>query len=173
MEASSVNIKRGRPQRHFTPHAPPETMFQYVKTHRGRVEKFLGCRAWGKIVDHWRAAGSPKNHWSAGFFTDIREGIGTGEIRAAHKSILAALGRIDDDEQIIKFAKQIAEECMSTRHAVASLKEWRLGKLPAADETALVIVLAKAVDNYANKHAGVTDEVIVSALYGLANRIDE
>ncbi len=120
-EESSEKPKRGRPRMDPAMDAIiPEVLEQGVaQTERGAVEHILGCSAYARIVDARKA--DPAGTAWADYY------IGPHGMR--HKSILAALGRIDSEEQVLEAAKAIAEKRVHTRAAVDLIRRVRRAQM--------------------------------------------
>ena len=132
MEVSSKK-KRGRPQVHF-----PELYGSLVdaRTRRGRIEQALSFHPWGVIKEFYESNGAEK--WCE-FYIDPDKKV------LFHTSILAALGRIDDDDALLDIARRIAVGNVSTRRPVAYIRRWRTGKWVEPDHLKFVMHLARAV----------------------------
>jgi len=120
MEESSKK-KRGRP-RFYDPERV-QSMPWAKRTLRGTIETMKSAHAYMVIFNAWEAEGRPTEHWAVGFYIDPQDRY------AFHMSILAALGRIQNDADILEWARVIADEKLSTRQAVAFIRQWRAGKL--------------------------------------------
>ena len=161
-EDASEKRKRGRPRKH-----PEELVYEVLnaqdaKTARGAVEYLLGAASYAAIVDAWKAdpAGSSWAEYYIG-----KDGKGP----AGHKSIMAALGRIEDEEDRLATARIIADKKLSTRAAVAAVRRARLGREDKPDFPKLVQSLEVALDTYQAAHPSTPADMLIRALRFLAD----
>jgi hypothetical protein len=89
-----------------------------------------------------------------------------GKGNAWQPTILAELGRIDDDEDMIEAARQLCEldPHPTVRNAVAMVRRWRTGTQPRADERQLAVAIASTIDKYVREHCDATQEILLQSL---------
>src|SRR5262249_50552009 len=85
-------------------------------------------------------------------------------LRARGTTITNALGRIDDDQNLIAMALYLCEYQPSTRQAVALIREFRLATRPPGTTDGLQATLEKALDTYMATHADMPREAVQQAL---------
>lgn len=78
-------------------------------------------------------------------------------------TLLAELGRLEDDETLREFARQFCETSLSVKGAVARIRAYRTGKGPTPDLTRLAGLLAGVVDQYRSS-TGCTWQLVLSAV---------
>lgn len=78
--------------------------------------------------------------------------------------ILTELGRIEDEADLLAMAKHIAREKPKTKEAVSKIREYRLGGKPQATDEGLANAIIAAIQNYDDRHSGLTGEMITEAL---------
>lgn len=155
MEESSEKRKRGRPRIH-----PDEVIRQtrsmgQKQTERGHIEWLFMAQAYGQIKNVWEA--DPTGTTWADYY--IKE---NGHI--LHKSILAALGRIEDKEDRLTTARIMAEKKLSTRTAVAHIRRVRLGREDKPGFLNLVGSIETALNAYLAAHPSTPMDMVVRAL---------
>ena len=72
-----------------------------------------------------------------------REEIMSGNGHMRH-TILAELGRIEDEDDLRSIARQICELKPGSKEAVAMIRQWRTGKSPSGDAISLTNALIAA-----------------------------
>jgi hypothetical protein len=82
--------------------------------------------------------------------------------RNMNNELLAELGRLDD-EIMRGAAAEICRLEMKSKDAVLALRAWR-GKSTPPNEIFLAVKIAKAIDDYAARHPGMSSDQIGSAL---------
>lgn len=94
------------------------------------------------------------------------KGLGTWK-----PGILAALGRVGDDESIRALATSLSLRKPSTKAAIACIRRWRLGRAARRPglETSLTARLARVVDAYRTSHPDCTTDEIFTALQNVAD----
>lgn len=165
-EDSSKKSERGRPRTD----AVMDEMVKEVlaegkmKTRRGAVEYILGCSTFSMIVDAWKAdpTGTP---WAEFYLGKDGKGL-------QHESIMAALGRIEDEAVRMQTARIIAERKMSTRAAVAAIRRMRLNREDKPNLHTLFDSLVSTVNAYLAAHPAATGGLVVLALRELADAIE-
>jgi hypothetical protein len=80
------------------------------------------------------------------------------------KTILTELGRLENPAKIRNMARYICENELTTKEAVAYIRQLRVGSQPAGNASDLAIVLVKAIKDYRFKHSAVEDEMIQESL---------
>jgi hypothetical protein len=84
--------------------------------------------------------------------------------RARGTTIMDALGRIDDDQNLVAMALYLCEHQPPTRQAVALIREFRLEARPPGTRDGLQAALHKALDTYLAAHAEMPREAVQQAL---------
>jgi hypothetical protein len=165
-EESSEKRKRGRPRIYPEKLIRQILRYEDAKTERGAIENLLTGSSIVSIVDAWKAdpAGTA---WGEYYF-----GKDGNRPRIFHKSILAALGRIENKEDRLTSARIIAERKTSTRFAVALIRHARLGREDKPDFLNLVRNIEKALNSYLAAHPSTPKEMVVRALQELAETIE-
>jgi hypothetical protein len=95
-----------------------------------------------------------------GDFSKIEYGL--SERRGYRKTILAELGRIADDMNLIEAATEICSRRPTAQEAIKMIRGWRLGR--ASDSVTLESTMRKAIENYRKKHSEVTNHDIYQSL---------
>ncbi len=167
MEDSSEKRKRGRPRKH------PDELIRDVlktrdaKTERGAVEHLLYSETACLILEAWEADPVGKA-WAEYYMgKDIKNYC------FRHKSIMAALGRIEDEEARLETARIIAEKKLSTRYAVAAIRRVRLGQEDKPDYLGLLRYIETALNAYVEKHPSTTGADLIRALRDVADVYEE
>jgi hypothetical protein len=162
-EDSSEKPKRGRP-RLYNGLILLEKLSD-ARTERGRIEFWHCTHAWGIIKSVWEA--DPVGNAWAEFYIDKKRKY------VYHRAILSALGRIEDKASILEWAQVIAEEKLSTRAAVAAIRRARLGREDRPDFLDLAGSVERALNAYLSAHPSTSLAMVVRALRGLADAIEE
>jgi hypothetical protein len=84
--------------------------------------------------------------------------------RARGTTLLDALGRIDDDQNLIAMALYLCEHQPSTRQAVALIREFRLDTRPPGTTDGLQATLEQALETYLATHADMPRAAVQQAL---------
>jgi hypothetical protein len=79
-------------------------------------------------------------------------------------TILAELGRIEDDDDLRAIAAQVCELKLKTSDAVAAIRRVRLGKAAKSDVPALTNALIRTINQYLVRCPDTTGAQIVTAL---------
>jgi hypothetical protein len=150
-EAASEKRKRGRPAA-FDPDGMRmfRRLYPEIKTKRGLQDKVCQVRAirlLGKGAD-------PSFFW---LFCPK-----TNTVRA---SILAELGRIEDDEALRVFATQVCESKPKTKDASAIIRRWRLGREPRAEANDLKEAIIATVCDYLKRHPSTVKGHVLNSLW--------
>ena len=161
MEAASEK-KRGRPPvfseeyRRGMSNLVPE-----VKTYRGMSEVMYRQRASSLLRQDSRFL------WLADF-----KKADAGVPGAVKWSILAALGRIPNDETLKAVALRICELKPKTKEAVAIINRFRLGREPEGGYLKLFMHLEKTLNTFFCLHPSIADKEVIRALRDLASIIE-
>jgi hypothetical protein len=86
-----------------------------------------------------------------------------GQRKAFKKTILSALGRIDDDDGLREAAKAICEVKPTTKRAVMMIRHWR-GKESPGDAISLTNIIINVVGDYTDRHPETALQQIRGAL---------
>jgi hypothetical protein len=142
-EAASEK-RRGRPR--ITP--PDDDLRCFPATSsRGRLEQLLAFTASIRLR---RALGVPDREPVPPPFGYIIGDRSKG-------SLLAALGRLQDDDQLLDAARAICEKRMPVKVAIARIRRWRLGTIEDRAGTAQRKGLAMELANVIRKHERAVD----------------
>jgi hypothetical protein len=88
-------------------------------------------------------------------------------------AILTQLGRIADEDTLLTIARQICELKPTTSKAVAMIRRFRVGGLPAPDALQLANVIIHAVNGYLRGHAPMEKADVLSALSTASELVDK
>jgi len=88
------------------------------------------------------------------------------------RMIVAELGRIDDDQEILRLARLVCRRKLPTRDAVALIRRCRIGR-PPRSRSGLAKVVTSAVRSYIAAHAGTAMGEIAGTLRELADAYEE
>ena len=167
MEDSSEKRKRGRPRKY------PDELIREVlktgsaKTDRGAIEHLLYSET-AYLLSEARQADPVGKAWAEYYIgKDVKRPC------ILHKSILAALGRIEDEEGRLETARIIAEKKLSTRYAVAAIRRVRLGQEDKPDYLGLLRYIETALNAYVEKHPSTTGADLIRALRDVADVYEE
>lgn len=164
LEESSKNII-GRPRKYNKEFLSQMSgICSDIKTERGLIEYIHSSNSHG-IIARLYAKNSLANKW-AEYYVD------KNHKHVFHKSILAALGRIEDESDLITLAKKIAENKTSTIRAVAAIRGYRLNKPYQVDPTQLLLHLELSINQFLQKHPSASVEMIVSCLRDYAEALE-
>jgi len=130
------------------------------ETRRNHLNKLWFLRGWGVLKHN----DEPAFRW---FYDDDAIDAGTGRIR--RKTILAELGRLDDDDLILQLARVLCEQKPPMREAIAMIRRHRLGRLASGSCLDLTVAIMTAINDYVAAHE--TTELQV--LTALENAADE
>lgn len=87
-------------------------------------------------------------------------------------TVLAELGRIEDDDTLRAVAARVCELKPKTREAVQMIRRFRVG-LPQGSALDLANAVIKAINDYMNSHGGLTPDDIRDALRTAEGNIKE
>jgi hypothetical protein len=151
---------RGRPKKfddHFLIHATAEAAMtdRGPKTWRGHQNHFYQQRALTVLRQ------DKENLQNYLWLADVRDEVFN---KVFKRTILAELGRLDDDWTIICYARELCEKKLATKKAVALIRQKRLDQAPQASAKALYYVIARAINEYAQTRQGMTDEIALDAV---------
>jgi len=164
MEDSSNNgCKRGRPR--IRPNPRQFTNLSQARTGRGTIEWLLMCHAWAAIKESWER--DPKSNAWAAYYLDSTKG------HIFHKSILAALARLEDSAAILEWARVIAEKKIPTKIAVASIRRARLGREPEQNYLTLFARVEAVVNDYLAARPSTPRDTIIQALLDVAACLED
>jgi hypothetical protein len=140
-EKFSEKRKRGRPRL-----LHPDLREVYAQDQQYASERMIQntsyyIRAFACLVDE------PWAEWLIGYTS--QEGK-PGKIR---KTILAELGRLDDDTELVMMARAICAGHPNTRDALARIRQFRLGCMRVSSISQLTEVLRRTVNTYLCEHA--------------------
>jgi hypothetical protein len=86
-------------------------------------------------------------------------------------TILAELGRIDDEQEREAMALYLCEHKPTTRQAVALIRQYRLGTRPPGSVVQLADVIRRAIATYQAEHEPLTDDEVYQALHDVAHEV--
>jgi hypothetical protein len=146
------HTKRGRPVK-FSPERLAITSFSApdVKTIRGKQNNLLLLRAMNVIGDDFP--------WLCD-----KGKIDRCETNALRVTILAELGRIDDDDVLRRIAGQICDRKPTAREAVILIRRFRTRKNSAGDVTTLAKRIARTVDDFTLMYPDTPGEDLLAAM---------
>jgi hypothetical protein len=142
-------------------------LFVEIGTERGRQDVYYRQRAIHVLRITDREASAPFR-WLADI--ELMKGASRNGWR---RTILAALGRIDDDDQLRETALVICEAKPSTRKAVAMIRRWRLGKSAGGTADGLRGELIRHLNDYLRRYPDTPWEVITEAVEGVHESVEE
>jgi hypothetical protein len=87
--------------------------------------------------------------------------------------ILAELGRIEDEGEMLEAALYLCELKPKTKDAIVSIRRYRLGREPEGNYLTLWMALARALDDYRAVHPSTSKDMVVRALYDLAACVED
>jgi len=163
-ENVSEKPKRGRPHA-IPPHvlAVHTGFFPDVRTTHGKQNIFYQQRALGVLMD------DPGFYWITGGSGDD---IMAGRTPPMRRTILQALGRILDDDELKAIAAEICRLKLKTAPATALIRRHRRAQSrPSA--LALTGQLARCIDRYLADHPATTWEQVGAALENVAYIVEQ
>lgn len=98
---------------------------------------------------------------------------GRSERQGYRKTILAELGRIDDDECLQAVAKRICELKPKTRDAILMIRRWRVGGSKPADVRQLANEVIRTINDYLQRHPSTTHQQVLTALTEALEIVEE
>lgn len=131
------------------------SLYPEVKSARGLQEKERQTRAVLLVMDR------PDFRW----LFDPQAGT-------SRNTILAELGRIEDDRLLLEMAGEICRRKPTSREAVAAIRRFR-GARNEPSSRKLMIKLIKSVDAYLKRHPTTTWEQVRLAVYQAAQVVEE
>jgi hypothetical protein len=87
-------------------------------------------------------------------------------------TILAELGRIDDEQEREEMALYLCEVKPTTREAVALIRQVRTQRVPPGDTTQLADLIRHAINTYLREHATMPWNDVRQALFRVLADID-
>jgi hypothetical protein len=88
-------------------------------------------------------------------------------------TVLAELGRVEDDGDLKEWAKLLCEEKPKAREAVARVRAWRLGRPAKGNALDLTFALTGFVKDWCDRHPEVTVRTVLLALENVADAFRE
>jgi hypothetical protein len=79
-------------------------------------------------------------------------------------TVLAELGRFEDEELMREVAVRICELKLTTRDALRRLRQFRTGRIKSGDALELANAVIATINDYMNTHAGLSADDILDAL---------
>jgi hypothetical protein len=76
----------------------------------------------------------------------------------------AELGRLGDPEKVLSLAREVCEQRLPVKHAVAMVRPTRRGKAPARPKGGLYLRLARTVLDYLAEHPERTPQGVCAVL---------
>jgi len=98
---------------------------------------------------------------------------GIGRPNALKVSILAELGRIDDQDAIVAVAREISERSLSAKDAVLMVRQWRLGEPKEGDLLQLHDEIANAINNFWKRFPKTPTSTVINALEMMIVNVEE
>jgi hypothetical protein len=117
------------------------TRFEQYASERTIQNTSYHLRAFALLVEE------PWAEWLIGYTS--QEGK-PGQVR---KTILAELGRLEDDTELVMMARAICASHPNTRDALARIRQFRLGCMRVGRISQLTEVLRRTVNTYLWQHA--------------------
>jgi hypothetical protein len=152
---------RGRPRLFDCPeNAAALRMFPDVKTRRGQMNKLYFLRAL-QVLDY-----APDYAWLCPSQAEVRAGV------CMRVTIMAELGRIEDDDTLRAVAADLCEAKPTARQAVVMVRRFRTGRGCPGDALTLADVLIGCLNDYVNRHAGMTRQMVRGALATVAEMVE-
>jgi hypothetical protein len=139
-----------------------EGTFRETRTRRGLMNKAYSIRALGVL----------KNNRAFRWLCSTEEAInrGDGELRF---SILAELGRVDDEKTLRAFAREICKRKPRAKVAVALIRRWRTGKDCPGGAISLTDALIRCVNDYLATHPATTWQMVRAALTNTLDAVEK
>ena len=154
-ETVSEKPKRGRPSKFTKEERDWMRKLWFDRGPRSLNDHHYGARA-GALLMH-----DPRFRW----LCDPEEGRLRG-------TILAQLGRIEDDEDLREAALALCEHRPTTRVAVAALRRWRLGQSDTPDSDRLADELLRAIRDYVDRFPDTSSSQVLEALSLCCRSVD-
>jgi hypothetical protein len=160
-EAASQKPRRGRP-----PLLTPETVAVWNSLDPGMTN-----RTWHNWHYKFRAQGLLDGDPECLWLIDMANAK-AGKRGCYRHTLLAELGRIPNDADLIEVARSVCTMKPTTKQGVAMIRGWRLGREPG-DWRGLLLAIAHTHDEYRALHPRVTWQDARDALAAFARIIDE
>jgi hypothetical protein len=135
-----------------------DMVFPEVRTQRGKHNHFYGWRAVKLLRKH-----HPRYGWLVGTEEEIRDGV-----RGDRLTILAELGRIEDDDYLLLVAADICCRKPTAAEATRIIRHYRTGREPKDAVQEMTDIVCKAVNSYLRCHLTVTHREAFMALENAA-----
>jgi len=160
LEKFSKN-KKGRPRKHSKEFLNIlSNTLPSIKTERGLIEsKYLYHAA--TVIIKLYTKNPERNRW-AEFYAD------KNHVHIFHKSILAALGRIEDDDVLISIAKEVAVNKLSAIQAISSIRRFRLNKPDQPNRVQFLLYLEHSINSFLKIHPSTPQDMIAKCLFEYA-----
>lgn len=152
---SEAASKKGRPRIDDEYLKVLATTFPNVTTRRGLQNKNYAFNVW-KILDL-----TPNEDFT--WLLDKAAGH-ANKPHFCKWSVLAELGRINDQEVVMDLARQLCRLKPSVKESVAIVRRFRLGKCGDGDAEALMKEILRAVDRYRERFPMTNAEQVLAAL---------
>jgi hypothetical protein len=155
--------KRGRPAVYdASDMATLECLFPDVTTVRGRQNRARMTRAL-RVLNY-----GPAFYWLVSNEDEIskREGC-------FRTTILAELGRIENDDDLRAAAQQICKMKPRSKEAVSIIRRWRTGKNLKGGTISLTNAIIKTVNDYCDARPDTTLQMVLAALVKTADAFKE
>jgi hypothetical protein len=158
--SETVSEKPEAPRRGRPPVMDPEWVketgwiFSAIKTQRGLHNYWYGQRAAKLLRKH-----HPRYSWLVGTEEESRDGV-----RPDRLTILAELGRIEDDESLLLVAGDICCRKPTAAEATRLIRHYRLDRKPGNAVKEVTGIVCKAVNSYLRCHPTVTHNEAFMAL---------
>jgi hypothetical protein len=130
-------------------------LYPEVKTDRGLRQKQHQTRAVVLVMDE------PEFRW-----------LFDAETGTCRNTILAELGRIQNDELLLEMAREVCRRKPKSREAVAAIRRFR-GVRDEPNSRKLMVKLIKTIDEYLKRYPGTTWEQVQDAVAQAADVVDE
>ena len=138
------------------------SLFPEIRTRRGQLNKMFGIRALRALRK------DPAFQW----LCSTEQAISRGESKM-HFSILAELGRVDDEDAIRDFAREMCKRKPRTKDAISLIRRWRTGKDRSVDAIGLTDALIRCVNDYLVTHPNTTWQMVRGALANTLDAVEE
>jgi hypothetical protein len=156
---SQKTVRRGRPRK-ATDAEWSITVDRQGHSYRDKANYLYRIRAISHLY------GDPRFAWLCNDSETIMRG--EGHMR---QTILGALGRIEDVDEMEAMALVLCEYQPTTRQALAMIRQFRLGTRPLGTLTQLADLLRRTIATYQVEHAPLAVDDIVQALHDVAHEL--
>jgi hypothetical protein len=157
--------KQGRPRKHSKEFLNIlSNNLPSIKTERGLIEsKYLYHAA--AVITKLYTKNPESNRW-AEFYAD------KNHVHIFHKSILAALGRIEEDDVLISVAKDVAVNKLSAIQAISSIRRFRLDKPDQPNRVQFLLYLERSINSFLQMHPSTHTDMIAKCLFEYAEVLE-